>query len=495
MSHELRTPLTGILGLSEVLQMGTYGTLTEKQLKYIKSIESSGRHLLELINDILDLSKIEAGKLDMIMDRCSVAELCKSSLQMVKGMSHQKKINIEFSIEPAVMTVHADVRRMKQMLVNLLSNALKFTPEEGRVGLQVKGHVDEDSIYICVWDQGIGIKPEDLKKLFKPFTQLDSALSRQYSGTGLGLSLVQRMAELQGGSITVESAPGEGSRFTIIMPWSEDDTQVQMPEPVEEGSVPLTHQLVIAEKDLDSERIMHTLREIGIARFSLTAAQGALEKVVVLRPSAILLDLDPSDCFVSLELLGRLKQDEDTSDIPVVVASIENHRSQAMELGAAGFLVKPYGNQELQAGLAKVTNLPALTAPLLVIRSRVTAPVILLADDDENILDMLTEFLQSKGYRAIAAHSGFELLELAPKFHPDLMLVDIQMPGMDGMETMRRVRAHPDPVIASTPMIAVTALAMTGDREACLRAGANEYMSKPLVMKKLLGQIEKALEK
>ena len=494
MSHELRTPLTGILGLAEVLQMGTYGALNEKQLKYIMSIEGSGRHLLELINDILDLSKIEAGKLDLILEPFALAEICRSSLQLVKGMAHQRKINIEFSIEPASITVRVDARRMKQMLVNLLSNALKFTPEAGRVGLEVKVHGDENSVHICVWDTGIGIKPEDFIKLFKPFTQLDSALSRQYPGTGLGLSLVQRMADMHGGSVTAESIPGGGSRFTIILPWVEDDKQPAAPEASPEVSVPLANQLVIEDKDLDAEHIMRTLRDIGVARFALTAVQGALEKVAALQPGAILLDLNLADCFVSLDLLAHLKKEGRTRDIPVLLTSIEDHRSQAMELGAAGFLVYPYSNLDLQAELAKAADLPALTAPLLVIRSHVPAPVILLADDNENILDMLTDFLHSNGYLAIAAHSGLELLELAPNFHPDLMLVDIQMSGMDELEVMRRVRAHPDPAIALTPIIAVTALTMTGDRELCLQAGANEYMSKPIALKQLLERVKQLIK-
>ncbi len=370
MSHELRTPLTGILGLSEALQLQTFGSLNERQAKALKNVESSGRHLLDLINDILDLSKIEAGKLELQPELCSVADICKSSLQLTKGMANQKKQNIHFSMKPTSIYVRADSRRMKQMLVNLLSNAVKFSPDGGELGLEVEAHEDRKVISFSVWDKGIGIKPEELAKLFKPFTQLDSSLARQYSGTGLGLSLVKRMAELHAGSIQVESVPAEGSRFTIILPWSAETTQ---PE----------------------------------------------------------------------------KADS-------LVRSMENE----MAIESNGF-----------------------------------APLVMIADDSQIILEMITDFLEAQGWRVITTRSGLELLERVAEAHPDIMLVDIQMPIMDGTETIRRLRAHHNPTIATVPIIAITALAMSGDREKCLQAGANEYISKPIILKQLVGQIKEILKK
>lgn len=370
MSHELRTPLTGILGLSEALQLQTFGTLNEKQAKALKNVESSGRHLLDLINDILDLSKIEAGKLDLQFELCSAADICQSSLQLTKGMANQKKQNIHFSMNPTSIYIHADSRRMKQMLVNLLSNAVKFTPDGGELGLQVEALEDRKAIFFSVWDKGIGIKPDEMEKLFKPFIQLDSSLARQYSGTGLGLSLVKRMAELHGGSVQVESIPAEGSRFTIILPWSEEITQ----------------------PDKAATLVLSTENKIGIEQ----------------------------------------------SDF---------------------------------------------------------APIVMIADDSEIILEMITDFLEAQGWHVITTRSGLELLEHVAEVHPDIMLVDIQMPIMDGMATIRRLRAHPDPKIASAPIIALTALAMTGDREKCIQAGANEYLSKPVVLKQLVEQIKEILKK
>jgi PAS domain S-box-containing protein len=369
MSHELRTPLTGILGLSEALQLNTYGELSERQLKALRNIENSGRHLLELINDILDLSKIEAGKFDLQIEACSLAEICQASLQLTKGLAQQKQQLVSFSLDPASIIVRADARRLKQMLVNLLSNAVKFTPAGGSLGLEVLANEADERVRLTVWDKGIGIQTEDLPKLFKSFVQLDSSLARQHAGTGLGLSLVQKMAELQGGSVEVESTPGEGSRFTIVLPWTG-----------------------------------HEQESPGVRR----GKTGPLRH---------------------LSLVGGEKQ----------------------------------------------------------------PPLIVLADDNENTLEMLTDFLEARQYRVISTRSGHELLKRAPELHPDLMLVDIQMPGMDGLETIRRLRAHPDARLAQTPLVAITALAMPGDRERCLNAGANTYLSKPLKLVQLISLVDEFL--
>jgi PAS domain S-box-containing protein len=492
MSHELRTPLTSILGLSEAIQMQTFGALNEKQAKAMKYVETSGRHLLDLINDILDLSKIEAGKLDMQFEACSASDICQASLQLMKGMAHQKKQNISFSIEPVSISVRTDSRRLKQMIVNLLSNAVKFTPEGGQLGLEVQARNDLKAVLFSVWDKGIGIKPEEIGKLFKPFVQLDSSLARQYSGTGLGLSLVQRMAEMHGGSIKVESVPGEGSRFTIILPWSEEVTQ-PLHNLKERDTGSLKNALVIEDNDLDTEHIIRYLKGLGIAHIIQPVLHGALEKIVQAHPSAILLDLNMPDGS-GLDFLARLKADERTCMIPVIITSVEERHTEATKLGAIGYLVKPFTQQELHAELSKAAAFINPTDQVIVIGPNDSAPLVMIADDNEIILELVADFLGAHGCRVIATHSGFELLERAPESQPDIVLVDIQMPGLDGMETMRRLRAHSDPTIASVPIIAITALAMSGDREKCLQAGANEYMSKPIALAQLIEQVKGLLK-
>ena len=219
MSHELRTPLTAILGMSEALMGQGHGSLNERQERYLGYIEESGQHLLALINDILDVVQIESGKLELTMAPVSIEALCAASLRLIGKAAGQKELTVNCAIDPQIDQVPADERRLKQVLVNLLSNAVKFTPKGGTVGLEVNGDAAAGVVRFSVWDTGIGINEDDFERLFKPFVQLDSRLSRQYGGSGLGLALVQRITELHGGSVTVDSSLGRGSRFTVALPW------------------------------------------------------------------------------------------------------------------------------------------------------------------------------------------------------------------------------------------------------------------------------------
>jgi len=374
MSHELRTPLTAVLNLSEALQEQTYGPLTEKQHKSLRTIEESGRHLLGLINDILDLSKVEAGYLNLEIDECSMGDVCNSSLQLVKGMAQKKLQKISFMSSPETFKLRADARRLKQMLVNLLSNAIKYTPEGGLIGLFVEADDLTKVVRLTVWDNGIGIAKEDLPKLFRPFIQLDSGLSRQQAGTGLGLALVQRMADLHGGSVNVESTPGQGSHFTIILPW------------------------ITTPQDYTPSRTQTT--------------------------------------------------------------SFLRHQTRP------------------------------LTSPPI---AGDTPPLILVADDNKINVNTYSDYLRAKGFQVAVAHDGEEAIRMTEKVYPDMILMDIQMPGVDGLEATRFIRRHPDQQIATIPVIALTALAMPGDRELCLDAGANDYLSKPVSLTVLIQAIESQL--
>ena len=369
MSHELRTPLNTILGLSESLQEHIYGLLNAHQQKAIQNIETSGRHLLALINDILDLSKVEAGYLKLELDIVSVADMCQASLMFVKELAFKKALQISFHLDDQLIEVEVDPRRMKQMLVNLLSNAVKFTLPKGHVSLRVTADAAAGIIFFTVEDTGIGIAPDDIVQLFQPFQQLDSRLSRQHEGTGLGLSLVRHLADLHGGSVTVESTIGQGSRFTIALPY---------------------------------------------------------------------------------------------------------HPPHAVE-------AKP-----------QTTILPDLDAAISLLPQRTpTGARILLAEDNEaNILTM-SEYLQNKGYQICIARTGQEAIDHADAERPDLILMDVQMPDLDGLEATRRLRAKAE--YAATPIIVLTALSMPGDRERCLAAGASDYMTKPVRLKELAAAMERLL--
>ncbi len=367
MSHELRTPLTGILGLTESLQLNTYGQPNEKQSNALKNIEASGYHLLELINDILDLSKIESNKFDIYPEMIDIEETCRASLIFVREQANKKSILLEYQEAKDVKLVFADPRRLKQILVNLLSNAVKFTPEKGKVTLAVCADSENGQIHFAVTDTGIGITKEDLDRLFTPFTQVDSSLNRQYEGTGLGLVLVLRLAEMHGGNVQVETDLGQGSCFTVSLPW-----RSQVNTPIE------TQQI-----NINNEAPVETV----------PTSQG----------------------------------------------------------------------------------------------------VVLLAEDNSSNIEAIGDYLQFKGYTLMIASNGAEAILKAEENNPDLILMDIQMPVMDGLEAMRRLRA--DPRFISTPIIALTALAMTGDRERCLEAGATDYLSKPVSLKGLTEKIKILLQR
>ncbi len=368
MSHELRTPLNGILGLSENLLEGVYGALIEKQKHTVQVIQSSGEHLLELINDILDISKIEAGKFEFSLEEVKVDKICQSSLVFIKQQANKKSITVEYSSLENAFTVFADPRRLKQILINLLNNAVKFTPENGKVKLEIRGNVKESQLQFSITDTGIGIVPEDVPKLFKPFTQLDGGLSRQHEGSGLGLALVKKMVEMHGGSVEVQSKPGQGSRFSFVLPW---DEKIQ------------------AGNNLDS-------------------LEGSTEM----------------------------------------------------------------GDTTLE-GTSKVRG------------------IVLLAEDHETNILATRDYLGSRGYQVFIARDGREVLSKANEVFPDIILMDIQMPNLNGFDATRRLRA--DPRFAALPIIALTAFAMFGDRERCLDAGMNEYLSKPFKLKELEQMIEQFL--
>jgi PAS domain S-box-containing protein len=504
MSHELRTPLTGILGLSESLQLGVYGPLPDKQVKAVQMIYSSGQHLLDLINDILDVSKIEAGKMELQLGSVNVHDVCQASVQFVTQLAQKKKLHLSVKQDLAVGVILADPRRLKQMLVNLLSNAVKFTPEGGAVGLEVVGDAPLKVVRFSVWDTGIGIAPQDLLTLFRPFVQLDNRLSRENSGTGLGLALVMSMAELHGGSVTAESAgvPGQGSRFTIDLPWTSGDeaTADRLPEDhrviASSPSFPAVVVLTIGEASIVGDGMATDLTELGVAEIVHPWGREAVERALEVKPDLILIDLGLPD-FSGWEVLDELQANAQTRPLPVMVMSATDDHVQAAARGAVGCLVKPISRSDLLGVIRHALEGPhPHAAPSTVLAGAgVTTPraTVLVVDDNETVLSTLLDFLQSQALEVLTAHNGSEALELLTTTRPEIILMDIQMPGMDGLEAIRRIRANADSRLASVPIIALTALAMPDDRERCLAAGANAYLVKPMRLAKVGQTIETLL--
>jgi len=366
MSHELRTPLNGILGFSETLLEEVHGPLTNRQQSAVDHIRTSGEHLLELINDILDVSKIGSGNFKLYIEDHLVNDICRSSMSLVAQLANRKQITMEYLPSPISPIIRADDKRLKQVLVNLLYNAVKFTPDHGHVKLEVQADAENNLIKFSVSDTGIGIASEDQPKLFKPFVQLDTSLSRNYEGTGLGLSLVKKLVELHGGSVELYSEPGKGSRFDCILPWNLETPTISLPH-------------------MENE------------------------------------------------------------EVPAYIGGGTRHKK------------------------------------------------ILLAEDNEANVIVTKEFLEYSGYDVTVARDGHAVVEQAMQDIPDIILMDVQIPNANGLDAARRLRS--DPRFDSVPIIALTAFAMPGDRERCLAAGMDEYLSKPVTLKTLQQMIERFLER
>jgi PAS domain S-box-containing protein len=498
MSHELRTPLNAVLGLSEALREQAYGALNEKQDRALRTVEESSRHLLDLINDILDLAKIGAGKLELVLEETVVEQLCLASVRMVRQAAQQKQISVRVALDPQARYVMADARRLKQILVNLLTNAVKFTPAEGSVGLEVQADAMQHALRFTVWDTGIGIAPHQLEQLFQPFVQLDSRLARQYEGTGLGLALVYRMAELHGGSVAVTSHEGIGSRFTVSLPWyiERPATTLRVLEaaPIVATRLP-QRALIIEDSPTAAELAARHLAELGIISQTLTYGGDAVSRAREFQPGLILLDLILPD-ISGWDVLHQLKAAADTRAIPVIIASVVDDETQGLARGAAAHLVKPIARADLHRvveGLFREgAPLPAATQPQRAAPSA-RRPTILLAEDNEANILTVADYLEFAGYHVLVARNGAEALERARETLPALIVMDVQMPGMDGLEAMQHIRR--DLRLASIPIIALTALAMPGDQERCLAAGANAYLSKPVGLKELAAMVASQLRR
>jgi len=493
MSHELRTPLNAILGSSESLQEGVYGPLNATQQDSVQLVEESGRHLLALINDVLDLAKVNVGRLELVMSPADLSDLCRTSLQFIKEPAQKKWLKVVTAFDEQVGTVQVDALRLKQILVNLLSNAVKFTPEGGTVGLEVTGDPEAEVVRLAVWDTGIGISAEDQPQLFQAFVQLDAGLDRNYEGTGLGLALVARMVELHGGSVSVESAgEAQGTRFTVALPWN---SGVAPTEPASGTSVNAYKILVVEDSAATASQLVRYLEEWKTQAVVHTTGEGVVEVVLEHEPDLILLDLLLSG-ESGWDVLAKLKADERTRGRPVVIVSVVDERARAVASGAVDYIVKPVTREGLAAVLAAV-GVASEEALALVVRGQDVklpgdGPLILLAEDNEANITTVSDYLQAKGYRMVVARNGAEAVDLTSQERPALILMDVQMPDVDGLEATRQIRE--DPELAETPIVALTALAMAGDRERCLAAGANEYLSKPVSLRNLNVTISRLLD-
>jgi len=431
MSHELRTPLNAIIGFADLLQDGTSGALNEKQKKFVTHVQQGGRHLLDLINDILDLSKIEAGQLTLQPENFSAEGALPEVLSVVKPLAMKKHIEVRTKLEPD-MILYADRVRFKQIIYNLLSNAIKFTPDGGHV--DVESVKMEKLVRFSVTDTGIGIRPEDHEAIFEEFRQVGQATSGVTEGTGLGLAICKRLVGQQGGTIWVESEIGKGSRFSFTLP---EGHPIAKFSDAASGDVPIrsvrARPLILVVDDEPVSRELLTSHLVGEDFQTEIANSGdeALAKACQLQPDVITLDVIMPGKGGWM-VLSELKANPKTARIPVVVISIVDDKSGSLAMGAAECLVKPVSKEILLKALRR--QLPG---------SKPGPPLILVAQDDPAVLGVISELLSAAGYSPLLARNGQEAHDILWRTKVDAIVLGLLIPEMSGFELLRRVKENP----------------------------------------------------
>ncbi len=504
MSHELRTPLNSVIALAGVLNRRLAPSIPAEESGYLEIIERNGKNLLSLINDILDLSRIEAGREEITVNRFAIRELADELVAMIEPLAVEKGIALASTIGQDLPPLTSDFVKCRHILQNLVGNAVKFTGQ-GRVTISAR--LAGNDICIAVADTGIGIDAEHLPHIFDEFRQADGSTSRKYGGTGLGLAIARKYARLLGGGITVESAPGQGSTFTLRLPLVPASPGVVEPVTAGKYAVPRTaaptatgqgKNILVVE---DSEPAIIQLTDILQAEgYHVEVARNgkeALAQILETVPDAMILDLmmPEVDGFAVLkEVRGR----ERTSQLPVLILTAKHVSKEEL-----GFLKGNHIQQLIQKGdvnkhdlLAAVAGMvaPPAPSPTPAPRRRTTRPgkpVVLVVEDNPDSLHTARALLDGH-YQVIEATDGQAGLAQARGHQPDLILMDIAMPGWDGLQALKEIRA--DELLRHIPVIAATANAMVGDREAILAHGFDDYISKPIDAELLLKSVKAALD-
>ncbi len=437
MSHELRTPLTAIIGFSDLLAEDSTGTLTPKHKRFSENIRQSGRHLLELINGVLDMSKIDAGRMELRQENCALQPALSEVLVNLSALAMVKNIQIEHDV-PDNLQVYADRVRLRQILYNLLSNAIKFTPAGGWVGVDVVQ--GEEFATILVTDTGVGISPEDQRVIFEEFRQAGTTTQGTKEGTGLGLSITKRLVELHGGKIWVESGLQPGSRFSFTIP-AEKPALASAPAVTSNkhqftcGILPRREKPLILVVDDDHAACDFMVRALEEEDYiTVVAHSGAetVEKARILMPDAITLDiLMPGGN--GLEALVELKKKPETRHIPIVLVSVLEHQKLGFALGAADYLLKPLEKSRL------VESLRAITPPSTEERTG----WVLVVDDDLPTLDFVKETLITEGYKTKTAQSSAEAMQLLFTINVGALIINLLTKEMEGFDILQRIRSDP----------------------------------------------------
>jgi PAS domain S-box-containing protein len=489
MSHELRTPLNAIIGFTRIVRRKSEGVLPEKQTDNLEKVLTSAEHLLSLINTVLDIAKIEAGRMDVLAASFRVAaliDLCANTAQPLL----KPGVNLEKELDERLTYVYSDQDKIRQIVLNLLSNAAKFT-HDGKIVLAARQ--DGDNLRISVSDTGIGISAEALPRIFKEFQQADTSTTRQYGGTGLGLSISRNLAHLLGGDLTVESKLGKGSIFTLIIPiqygsrlvaaqTDQETTSFQVTDTLP-GSFPVKKRVLVIDDDPDAVYLLQ--ENLNRQEYEILGARNGQDGLALarkLRPQAILLDIVMPGAD-GWHVLHDLKADPITTNIPVVFLTIVDKKALGLALGAAAYLLKPLDPAEVRDTLHRVTGETAH-------RPR----NVLVVDDDPQIPDLLRQFLPESDFHLEWAADGIAGLAAVEARPPDILLLDILMPRLDGFGVIERLRANP--LTCDLPIVVISAMDLTPEEAARLKEMVDGIMKKQgFEGSKLVDEISHVLNK
>ncbi|WP_255334997.1 response regulator [Methanosarcina sp. KYL-1] len=521
MSHELRTPLTAIIGFSDVMLGGITGELGDQNKRFVNNIATSGKHLLSLINNILDLSKIEAGKMELELEKFSIQDVFADTRAVTSALALKKNISLKFNVEDNFF-INADRIRFKQVLYNLVSNAVKFTPEGGDVGISASK--TRDVVKVAVSDTGIGISKEAQKLLFQPFKQVDSDINRQYEGTGLGLALVKKFVELHGGRVWVESEPGKGSTFTFELSSKYEELpeiylertgsseteiydaagnakgneagkaeaggdEARKAEAGEETEIPFIIEpegargteplvLVVEDDEMSRELLVFTLNDAGYRVATVSSGKEALLLVHKMKPFLITLDIMLPG-INGWDVLKNLKEDSATADIPVLVISMDDDKNCSLLCGAFDHLVKPVQKDLFLSTLEKVKE-----------KTEKSSPKILIVDDEPAIVELLGSIVEQEGYEFFCAYGGKEAISKTLNFLPDALILDLMMPEVTGFDVIKALKENPETV--DIPIIVCTAKDLSFEEKELLNRNVSYVMQKgDLTREKLMSFLNK----
>jgi signal transduction histidine kinase/CheY-like chemotaxis protein len=474
MSHELRTPLNSIIGFSRVILKGIDGPVTEMQHQDLTAIYNSGQHLLGLINDILDLARIEAGKMELNFEEVKLSEMVNSVLSTAKGLVKEKPIQLVAKIPANMPTVRGDTMRVRQVLINLLSNASKFT-DEGTITVEAmvqNGPNGRPEALINVIDTGPGISQEGQEKLFKAFSQVDGSATRKSGGSGLGLSICANLVQLHGGRISVHSKEGHGSTFWFTLPL------FNQPEEI----IPTDKKVILAIDD-DPQVISlyeRYLNPQGYHVVALTDPTKAREKILEIKPYAVTLDIMMPNTD-GWTVLTSLKSDPETRHYPVVICSIMEQSDKGFNLGASDYLVKPILEEDIVNAIDKLNKDGNIREVLII-------------DDDPNDLRLIEKILKENGqYKPIPIEGGRKGWEAINTRKPDAIILDIFMPEMDGFTILEKMRENP--ILRGIPVLVVSGGGLTNEQHQQLAEYGQRLITKgSLKEEELLASIENALK-